>query len=410
MTVRSMPRFLALSALALALAACHSQPTRPEHPVAQQAPAPKGNFHRPSKSSTGDADGGPREAPDISMIAEPIPHDEPLAQFGNRSPYTVLGRTYTVLPTSRGYLERGTASWYGEKFDGRLTSSHDLYDMYAFTAAHKTLPLPTYARVTNLDNGKSVIVKVNDRGPFHEDRILDLSYVAALKLGIVANGTGRVEVRALSEADEGAPPGSLLAAQTPPVRRHEDPNAYVAVAPETRWNDDRGNRTATARGAPDRGSAASVTPLPGSSNGSVYSGGAGSQPTRPPASAPRAADPPPARLVASTPSSGSSARNERYASASAAPPLGAARSPSPAASSGAPCFVQAGAFSDRGNAERLAQRLRAGRYGEVSLDRGVNGLSLITRVKIGPFNDEQVGERVISRLAEAGIKAIIVHD
>lgn len=407
----SMPRVLALSALALALAACHSQPTRPEHPVAQQAAAPKGNFHRPTKSSTGDADGGPREAPDISMIAEPIPHDEPLAAFGNRSPYTVLGRTYTVLPTSRGYVERGTASWYGEKFDGRLTSSHDLYDMYAFTAAHKTLPLPTYARVTNLDNGKSVIVKVNDRGPFHEDRILDLSYVAALKLGIVANGTGRVEVRALSEADEGAPPGSLLAAQTPPVRRHEDPNAYVAIAPETRWNDDHGSRAASARAAPDRSSAATATPLPGSSSGSVYSGGAGSQPTRPPASAPRAADPPPARYVASTsPVTSSPTRSDRSASVTAAPPIAPARTASSGSSSGVPVYVQAGAFSDRGNAERLAQRLRSGRYGEVSLDRGVNGLSLITRVKIGPFNDEQVGERVISRLAEAGIKAIIVHD
>lgn len=399
-----LPRTLPIAALTLALAACHSQPTRPEHPVAHQAPAPKANFHRPSKSISGDADGGPRDAPDISMIAEPVPKDEPLAEFGNRSPYTVLGRTYTVLPTSRGYVERGTASWYGEKFDGRLTSSHDLYDMYAFTAAHKTLPLPTYARVTNLDNGKSVIVKINDRGPFHEDRILDLSYVAALKLGIVANGTGRVEVRALTEADEGAPPGSLLAAQTPPVRRHEDPNAYVAVAPETRWNDDRATRPGA--GATTDRRSATVTPLPGS----AYSGGAGSQPTRPPASAPRAADPPPSRAIASTPPTSSSARDERYASVSAAPPIAAARAPSPATASGVSCFVQAGAFSDRGNAERLAQRLRAGRYGEVSLDRGVNGLSLITRVKIGPFNDEAVGERVVARLAEAGIKAIIVHD
>jgi rare lipoprotein A len=403
------PRALLVAAIAIALAACHAQPTRPEHPVAQ-APAPKANFHRPSKSISGDSDGGPREAPDISMIAEPVPHDEPLAAFGNRSPYTVLGRTYTVLPTSRGYVERGTASWYGEKFDGRLTSSHDLYDMYAFTAAHKTLPLPTYARVTNLDNGKSVIVKVNDRGPFHEDRILDLSYVAALKLGIVANGTGRVEVRALSEADEGAPPGSLLAAQTPPVRRHEDPYAYVAVPPETRWNDDRTtSRNAIARAAPERSTAATVTPLPGSSSGSVYSGGAGSQPTRPPASAPRAADPPPARSLASAPPA-STPSDTALASRSAAPPIAAARPSSSAAASGAPCFVQAGAFSDRGNAERLAQRLRAGRYGEVSLDRGVNGLSLITRVKIGPFNDDQVGERVVAKLAEAGIKAIVVHD
>jgi rare lipoprotein A len=119
----------------------------------------------------------------------------------------VLGKPYHVMPSAEGYVERGKASWYGEKFHGRATSSLEPYDMYAFTAAHKTLPLPTYARVTNLDNGRSIIVRVNDRGPFHAGRIIDLSYAAAIKLGIHVRGTGNVEVRALTSGKaEPAPP------------------------------------------------------------------------------------------------------------------------------------------------------------------------------------------------------------
>lgn len=162
----------------------------------------------------GQRDSGPERAPDISLIPEPVPRAEPRARYGNRSPYTVLGRTYHVLPTARGYVERGIASWYGQKFHGRPTSSLEPYDMCAFTAAHKTLPLPSYVRVTNLDNGTSVVVRVNDRGPFHEGRIIDLSYVAALKLGIHTRGTGRVEVRAIDVgelADAPAPAATAVA-------------------------------------------------------------------------------------------------------------------------------------------------------------------------------------------------------
>ena len=130
-------------------------------------------------------------------IHDAVPVAEPLARYGNHSPYTVLGKTYTVLPTSRGYHERGIASWYGSKFHGRRTSSGELYDMHLATAAHKTLPLPTYAEVTNLDNGRKMIVKINDRGPFHKDRIIDLSYAAAIKLGVDQTGTARIDVRAI---------------------------------------------------------------------------------------------------------------------------------------------------------------------------------------------------------------------
>ena len=137
---------------------------------------------------------------DVSKLPEPVPKVEPLSRYGNNSPYTVSGQTYTVLPTARGYDERGIASFYGNKFHGYKTSNLDTYDMYAFTAASTTLPLPSYARVTNLQNGKSVIVRVNDRGPFHDDRLIDLSYAAAVKIGVWPKGTGLVEVRGIDPA------------------------------------------------------------------------------------------------------------------------------------------------------------------------------------------------------------------
>jgi len=133
----------------------------------------------------------------IADVHDAVPKKEPRARYGNHSPYTVLGKTYTVLPSSEGYRERGIASWYGSKFHGRRTSSGEPYDMHLATAAHKRLPLPTYAEVINLDNGRKMTVKINDRGPFHEGRIIDLSYAAAIKLGVDKTGTARVEVRAI---------------------------------------------------------------------------------------------------------------------------------------------------------------------------------------------------------------------
>ena len=138
---------------------------------------------------------------DISTIPDAVPIHEPITSAGNKSPYTQFGKTYSVLPTSEGYRETGIASWYGSKFHGRLTSNGEVYNMYAMTAAHKTLPIPAYVRVTNLDNNRSVVVKVNDRGPFHESRIIDMSYVAALKLGFADQGTALVLVEALQPSD-----------------------------------------------------------------------------------------------------------------------------------------------------------------------------------------------------------------
>ena len=132
-----------------------------------------------------------------SDVADAVPRNEPLARYGNHSPYEVFGKKYYVLKSSEGYHERGVASWYGSKFHGRRTSSGEPYDMHLATAAHKSLPLPTYAEVTNLDNGRKVIVKINDRGPFKDDRLIDMSYGAALRLGMTGTGTARVDVRVI---------------------------------------------------------------------------------------------------------------------------------------------------------------------------------------------------------------------
>jgi rare lipoprotein A len=157
-------------------------------------------------------DAAPANPIDVSSIPDAVPRVEPRSRYGNPESYVVYGKRYYTLPSSKGYSERGRASWYGTKFHGKRTSSGEPYDLYGMTAAHKTLPLPTYVKVTNLQNSRSVIVKVNDRGPFHDDRIIDLSYTAAAKLGILGHGTGNVKVEAI---DTGADTTVQLAAAAP---------------------------------------------------------------------------------------------------------------------------------------------------------------------------------------------------
>ncbi len=158
------------------------------------------------------ADGPPDTGSGSVNIPDAVPTDEPRSRYGNHSPYRVNGKTYHVMNSGSGYTERGVASWYGKKFHGRKTSSGETYDMYAMTAAHKALPLPTYVEVTNIDNGRRIVVKVNDRGPFVHNRIIDLSYGAASKLGIIGTGTAFVEVRAIDARD---PRRSGVAEATP---------------------------------------------------------------------------------------------------------------------------------------------------------------------------------------------------
>lgn len=158
-------------------------------------------------------DAAPVNPPDVSNVPDAVPVDLPYSRGGNKPEYQVWGKTYRVLETHIGYKEEGIASWYGLKFHGHKTSNGEIYDIYKMSAAHKSLPIPSYARVTNLDNGKSVIVRVNDRGPFHEDRLIDLSYSAASRLEIIQKGTGRVRVEAI---DARGPQSQQVAQQASP--------------------------------------------------------------------------------------------------------------------------------------------------------------------------------------------------
>jgi rare lipoprotein A len=173
-------------------------------------------------------DGTPPLRADILAIPDALPRPEPLTMTGNKSPYTVLGRTYRVMPSAAGHRERGLGSWYGTKFHGQKTSLGEDYDVYAMTAAHKTLPIPCFARVTNLENGKRIIVRVNDRGPFHAERMIDLSFAAAYRLGYADRGTAMLELEVLDpQAPEwvarrnasGATSRAVAAAGGAPARR-----------------------------------------------------------------------------------------------------------------------------------------------------------------------------------------------
>jgi rare lipoprotein A len=195
-------RLLRTAALtcALSLAGCVSVRRAPPPPEPVPAPAPPPVPPPPA---------------DILSVPDAVPRVEPRSAHGNPPFYDALGRRYYVLASAEGYLERGVASWYGPSFHGGYTSSGEPYDMYAMTAAHKTLPLPTYARVTNLKNGRSVVVRINDRGPFVANRIIDLSYTAAARLDMLREGTTLVEVRALTPGV--AEPPTRVAEVPPPA-------------------------------------------------------------------------------------------------------------------------------------------------------------------------------------------------
>jgi rare lipoprotein A len=218
------------------LVACSGNRSRPSegsaarrgHTAGSSAPAAtasgiRDDLSRPQSSRYRQGSDSVPPPIDVSKLAEPVPKVEPRSRYGNKSPYNVRGKTYRVLPTARGYDKRGIASFYGNKFHGYKTSNLETYDMYAFTAASTTLPLPSYARVTNLENGKSVVVRVNDRGPFHDNRLIDLSYAAAVKIGIWPKGTGLVEVRGIDPGQRG------LELSAPPVVTDGHPGIYLQV-------------------------------------------------------------------------------------------------------------------------------------------------------------------------------------
>jgi rare lipoprotein A len=304
--------------VAAGLAACFSAPPRPIEPTPNSAAPPMPVAPPPLGDSVPDA----------------LPHAEPRSRYGNPPFYDVYGKRYYVLSSSVGYWERGVASWYGPGFHKVRTSTGERYDMYGMTAAHKTLPLPAYVRVTNLQNGRSVVVRVNDRGPFVGNRIIDLSYTAAAKLDMLRNGTAMVEVRSI---DVSAPLPVLTASTGMPA-----PATATVADP------------------------ASVAPAASTSTANA-----------PNPSAPTVAAPP------------------------AVVPSDSATPPPPAV--GMPLFVQAGAFSDPANAERLADRLRGGNYGKVFVrDDQIAGRRMY-RVRIGPVPDVAEFDRVVAALERAGI-------
>jgi rare lipoprotein A len=182
-------------------------------------------------------DGAPTVSVDPSTVRDAIPRHDEVTRAGNKNPYTVLGKTYHLLPTAQGYREEGVASWYGTKFHGRPTANGEPYSLYGMTAAHTTLPIPSYVKVTNLANKRTAIVRINDRGPFHENRIIDLSYAAAVKLGYAEKGIANVLVEVIdtrpptavvvnSAIKSVSPSGSSSAATSATARAQEQADRY----------------------------------------------------------------------------------------------------------------------------------------------------------------------------------------
>lgn len=431
-------RHLAVALLCAGLAACAGAPRKSAPPpVATVAPSPaassrcagvayspaqedpgkRGDYVAGGLFRPGERDSIPAAVPDVECIPEPQVVALERSKLGNRPVYTVLDREYRVLDDTRGFVEEGLASYYGQKFHGRRTSNWEVYDMYAFTAAHKTLPLPSFARVTNLENGRSVIVRVNDRGPFHDGRVLDLSFAAAVKLGVYPAGTGRVRVQALQPGDAAARPTFATQAGAP-----SSMDSLVSRLPAP--------RIASSAPSPGRAPAAEPSPPP---HASPASGAAplpaGGPVVHPPASIPghrfdmRAGDAagsaerfdawmqernvrvatgrpmpvePPAVAVEALPAPATAT-----AAAASAPPRPAqASGPSIAAT----VVLQVASFSTRDNADRaLATLQRAGIAQARLLDALVGGQP-IWRLRVGPLAADAEPD-LVARLAGLGFSA-----
>jgi rare lipoprotein A len=310
------------------------------------APPPKAQL--PPRST-------PPAAPTGHLLNVPdaIPRIEPRAIYGNPPSYEVFGKRYYVMASSVGYVERGVASWYGPGFHKELTSVREPYDMYGMTAAHKTLPLPAYVRVTNLQNGRSCVVRVNDRGPFVGNRIIDLSYTAAAKLDMLRDGTAMVEVRVLQPLDP---------------------------ASDTRLT------------------VASVGTLPLASPPAPT--GTAAAPAAP---AIAAAPPPPVAPLTSEPVATAAA----VTPAAGAPPTMAPPVVTPAPVTSAPVrtlFVQAGAFAAPANAQRLAEQLRGAGYNQVFVRDDLVAGRRLYRVRIGPIPNVPEFDRIVAALEQAGVR------
>ncbi len=296
----------------------------------------------------------------LADVDGPQPRVEPKARLGNMESYVVFGRTYYPKPSSRGYVERGIASWYGPKFHGRKTSSGEPYDMHGVTAAHKTLPLPTYALVTNLENGRNLIVRINDRGPFVGERIIDLSYAAAKALDMDRQGTAMVQVTSIDPRDhDGKVPKTLRIAEVKPE------------APRARGSSLGDQRTSHAT---------------------------------------RNSAPAPAMVTATDrPPSGYSPMDTDFTQAAA--PTSAPPAQPAAAGSGGRYYVQVGAFGARGNAEEMRRRLLGQLAAPISIaDRADDstGGDALFRVRVGPVASRADADRLAGELAALGVGPALV--
>ncbi|MDQ0009800.1 rare lipoprotein A [Luteibacter jiangsuensis] len=380
---------LAIVLITLFLTACGGSRNARPSSRGGSSTAPSGGRYDDIRKSQGSryrsrSDSVPTDIPDVNKLPEPVPKVEPRSLYGNKSPYSVLGQTYNVLPSPRGYVERGIASFYGNKFHGYKTSSLEEYDMYQFSAAHKTLPLPSYARVTNLENGKSVIVRVNDRGPFHENRIIDLSFAAAVKIGVWPKGTGLVEVRAIDPNDPGSDRGA------PYVNNAPKPAPIMAPPP-----------------SPQRAVTASVGTNPADDDGHVP-GMTGVSPSEalPPLAAATTNVPASTTSSAPVPAQATAARQAPPSPPGAASSQGIAANPGPitAPSAGKPSiYLQVGAFSDVVNANRVADRLNRAGLGPVSVVETNIGGRNVRRVRVGPLADVDTADRVTEQIAGMGL-------
>jgi rare lipoprotein A len=415
---RPLVQLLAVVFVALLLSACggskNSRPSSPSRSGGSSSSSSRGGYDDVRKSQSSryrsSSDSVPTEIPDVSKLPEPVPKVEPRALYGNKSPYSVLGQTYNVLPTPRGYVERGIASFYGNKFHGYKTSSLEEYDMYQFSAAHKTLPLPSYARVTNLENGKSVIVRINDRGPFHENRIIDLSFAAAVKLGVWPKGTGLVEVRAIdpSEAnsDRGAPYVNTAPKPAPVTAPAPPPRpAYVAAPPAARNapTPDMATTPPPSRvvGAAPVGATAPVT-------GSAIAAAGATRAASADIDAPvgTAHDGPVAGMtgVSAADALPPLPSTSGPTTATAAPASKPAAAPVAASVPGKPTiYLQVGAFSDAVNANRVADQLNRAGLGPVSVIEASIGGRSVRRVRVGPLADVDTADRVTDQIAGMGL-------
>lgn len=363
-----------LMALLLGLAGCTSVPlsTPSSSERSSARPSESAGATRPGAYYKDD---GPGDAPpvDLDRLADAVPRVEPYARGANR-PYVIFGREYVPDMSEQTFRQRGMASWYGRKFHGQRTSNGEIYDMYAMTAAHPTLPIPSYVRVTHLGNGRSVILRVNDRGPFLHDRIIDLSYAAAHKLGYARQGSAQVEVERLSRADilagKYANPGApMQAAATPlPAAERSVPAAArdegpVAVAMAVSAPEALTATSLSANSAPSGASAGARMPEANGAGSRVYSAGAG----------------------------------ERGS-------IGA--SANPASSDG--FFLQLGAFRSQAAAENLKTRL-VQQFATVAERLFIMPASDWFRVRLGPYSDRAEADSVAHQLrALPGLNPVIV--